>query len=106
MNLKNITADKLVALYKNRDLTVTEVIKGVYEDIDRVDKDLHAFLWTCPERALDEARRHDEKIQAGEPLEPLAGVPIAIKDNIAVRDMPTTCGSRVLESYVPPYTAT
>ena len=66
MNLKNITADKLVALYKNRDLTVTEVIRNVYEEIDRVDKDVRAFLSINPERALDEARRADEKIKAGE----------------------------------------
>src|SRR6516225_7477240 len=106
MNLKNITADKLVALYKNRDLTVTEVIKTVYEEIDRVDGKVKAFLALCPEKALDEARRLDEQISSGEPLEPLAGVPVAIKDNMAVRDLPTTCASRILEGYIPPYTAT
>src|SRR5204862_2790427 len=52
------------------------------------------------------ARRLDEKIAAGEPIEPLAGVPVAIKDNIAIRDMTTTCGSKILQGYVPPYTAT
>jgi aspartyl-tRNA(Asn)/glutamyl-tRNA(Gln) amidotransferase subunit A len=106
MNLRNLTADKLVALYKNRDLTVTEVIKSVYEEIDRVDKSVHAFLSLCPDRALDEARRIDAKIAAGEPIEPLTGVPVAIKDNMTVRDLPTTCASRVLEGYIPPYTAT
>jgi aspartyl-tRNA(Asn)/glutamyl-tRNA(Gln) amidotransferase subunit A len=106
MNLKNITADKLVALYQNRDLSVTEVIKSVYEEIDRVDGSVKAFLSVSPERAFDEARRLDAKIAAGEPLDPLAGVPVAIKDNIAVRDMPMTCASRVLEGYIPPYTAT
>ena len=106
MNLKNITADKLVALYRNRDLTITEVIKNVYDQIERVDKDIRAFLSICPERALDEARRIDGQIAAGEPMEPLSGVPVAIKDNISVRDLPTTCASRVLEGYIPPYTAT
>jgi aspartyl-tRNA(Asn)/glutamyl-tRNA(Gln) amidotransferase subunit A len=106
MNLKNITADKLVALYKNHDLTVTEVIKGVYEEVDRVDKDVRAFISLCPERALDEARRLDALISAGEPIEALAGVPFAIKDNINVRDIPTTCASKVLEGFTPPYTAT
>src|SRR5262245_41849033 len=106
MNLKQITAEKLVARYRNRDLTVTEVIKGVYEEIDRSDKSTRAFLSVSPEKALDEARRLDDRIAAGEPLEPLAGVPLAIKDNIVVRDMPATCGSRILEGYVPPYTAT
>jgi aspartyl-tRNA(Asn)/glutamyl-tRNA(Gln) amidotransferase subunit A len=106
MNLNNITADKLVALYQHRDLSVTEVIKSVYEEIDRVDGSVKAFLSVSPDRALDEARRLDAKIAAGEPLDPLAGVPVAIKDNMAVRDMPMTCASRVLEGYIPPYTAT
>src|SRR5947208_14924445 len=106
MNLKDNTADKLVSLYKNRDLTVTEVITGVYEEIERTDKDVRAFISTCPERAFEEARRMDARIGAGEALEPLAGVPVAIKDNMAIRDMRTTCGSRILENYVPPYTAT
>ena len=106
MNLKNVTADKLVALYKNRDLTVTEVITDVYDEIERTDKDIRAFLSTCRERALEEARRMDTKVAAGDPLEPLTGVPVAIKDNMTIRDMTTTCGSRILENYVPPYTAT
>jgi aspartyl-tRNA(Asn)/glutamyl-tRNA(Gln) amidotransferase subunit A len=106
MRLKDITSDKLVALYKNRDLSVTEVITNVYEEIERTDKDVRAFISICPERALEEARRMDGKIGAGEPLEPLAGVPVAIKDNMTIRDMKTTCGSRVLESYMPTYTAT
>src|SRR5215470_13182001 len=106
MNLKNITADKLVALYENRDLTVTEVIKSVYEEVARVDGDVKAFLAVCPDRALDEARRMDARIASGESLEPLAGVPVAIKDNMVVRDVPTTCASRILEGYIPPYTAT
>jgi aspartyl-tRNA(Asn)/glutamyl-tRNA(Gln) amidotransferase subunit A len=106
MNLKNITAEKLVALYRNRDLSVTEVITSVYEEIERVDGDVRAFLALSPERALAEAQRLDARIAAGENLEPLAGVPVAIKDNMAVRDMPTTCASRILEGYIPPYTAT
>src|SRR5262245_29535729 len=106
MNLKNITADKLVALYRNRDLSVTEVIKSVFQEIDRTDKNVRAFLTLCEERALADARRIDRKIADGEPLEPLSGVPIAIKDNMALRDVTTTCGSKILEGYVSPYTAT
>ncbi len=106
MNLKNMTADKLVGLYRNRDLSVTEVIKSVYQEIDRVDGTVKAFLSVSPDRALEEARGLDAKIAAGEPLGPFAGVPVAIKDNMAVRDMPMTCASRVLQGYIPPYTAT
>lgn len=106
MNLKNITADKLVALYKNGDLSVTEVITSVFDEIDRTDKDVHAYITLCKDRAFADARSIDSKIAAGEPLEPLAGVPVAIKDNMVLRDVPTTCGSRILEGYIPPYTAT
>lgn len=106
MNLKNITADKLVALYQNRDLSATEVITGVFDEIESNDKSVRAFLTLCKDRALEEARRIDGKIAAGEALEPLSGVPVAIKDNMVLRDVPTTCGSRILEDYVPPYTAT
>jgi aspartyl-tRNA(Asn)/glutamyl-tRNA(Gln) amidotransferase subunit A len=106
MNLKNLTADELVALYKKKDLSVSEVISGTYEEIARADKDIHAFISLCPERALEEARRVDARIAAGEPLEPLTGVPVAIKDNMAIRATATTCASRVLDNYSPPYTAT
>jgi len=106
MNLRDITADKLVSLYQNRDLSVTEVIAGVFDEIDRTDKDVRAFLTLCKDRALEEARRIDSKIAEGETLDALSGVPVAIKDNMALRDVPTTCGSRILEGYVPPYTAT
>ena len=106
MNLKNITAEKLVALYQNRDLSVVEVVTSAYEEIERTDKDVHAYITLCPERALEEARRTDLRIASGEPIEPLAGVPVAIKDNIVIKDLPTTCGSRILDGYIPPYTAT
>src|SRR5262245_4208690 len=106
MNLRNVTAEKLVALYRNKDLSVTEVITAVFDEIERTDKDVRAFLTLCKDRALEDARRTDHKIAEGEPLEPLSGVPVAIKDNMALRDVPTTCGSKILEGYVPPYTAT
>ena len=67
MNLKNITADKLAALYRNKDLSVTEVIKSTYEEVARVDKSIRAFISLSPDRALEEARRIDAKIAAGEP---------------------------------------
>ena len=106
MNLKNITADRLVSLYANRDLSVTEVITSVFDEIDRSDGNIHAFITLCRERALEEARRTDSRIAAEEPLSALTGVPVAIKDNMNLRDVPTTCGSKMLANYVPPYTAT
>src|SRR5688572_6194677 len=98
MKLQDITADRLVSLYKNQDLTVTEVIGSLYEDIGQKDKHIRAYITLCRDRAMDEARRIDAKIAAGEAIEELAGVPVAIKDNMTIRDVPTTCGSRVLEN--------
>ncbi len=106
MNLKDFTAEKLVTLYRNRDLSVMEIIQGVYHEIDRVDPGIHAFITLCRDRALEDARRLDARIASGEPIETLAGVPVAVKDNIAVRDLPATCGSRLLENYVSTYSAT
>jgi aspartyl-tRNA(Asn)/glutamyl-tRNA(Gln) amidotransferase subunit A len=106
MNLKNITADKLVAMYAKRDLSVTEVLNGVFEEIDRSDKNIRAFITVCRESALEEARRADARIAAGETVGALTGVPVAIKDNMSLKDVPTTCGSKILDNYIPPYTAT
>jgi aspartyl-tRNA(Asn)/glutamyl-tRNA(Gln) amidotransferase subunit A len=66
----------------------------------------NAYLHFCPERALAAAQRVDEQLARGEDPGPLAGVPIAVKDVIVTKDVRTTCGSRMLENYIPPYDAT
>ena len=68
--------------------------------------ELNAFLALCPERAYAHADRVDAAIAKGQPLPPLAGVPIAIKDVISTQGVRTTCGSKILENYTPPYDAT
>src|SRR6202044_3640211 len=67
---------------------------------------VHAFLHVAPELALGAAREVDRKRAAGEPLSPLAGVPLALKDVMTTADMPTTCGSKILAGWRPPYDAT
>ena len=61
MNLGGITADNLVSLYRNRDLSVSEVIRSVYEQIEQTEPTVHAFITLSRERALDEARRLDAR---------------------------------------------
>ncbi len=106
MNLKDITADALVEKYRNREIAVHEVIESVFDEIDRVDPNLGAFIHTRKEAALGEARVLDQAITNGQSLPPLAGVPVGIKDNMNIRGEGTTCGSKILGEYVPSYTST
>ena len=70
------------------------------------DKTVRAFITTIDQTAWGQAKAIDEKIARGEPVGPLAGVPIALKDNICTTGVKTTCSSRILENFVPPYNAT
>src|SRR5271169_5231505 len=83
-----------------------ELAKDFYARIERRNPELNAFLALCPERAYSQADRVDAAIAKGQPLAPLAGVPVAIKDVISTRGVPTTCGSKILQNYTPPYDAT
>jgi aspartyl-tRNA(Asn)/glutamyl-tRNA(Gln) amidotransferase subunit A len=77
-----------------------------YERIAARDGEIHSFLALTRERAMAQAERVDAAARAGDPLGPLAGVPVGIKDVLAVRGVATTAGSRILEGYHPPYDAT
>jgi aspartyl-tRNA(Asn)/glutamyl-tRNA(Gln) amidotransferase subunit A len=89
-----------------REVSAEAAVQESLDRISRADGDLHAFLHLLPERALERARRLDAALLAGEPAPPLAGVPVAVKDVLDMEDVPTTCGSRILEGYRPPFTAT
>ena len=86
--------------------SAVEVTTAHLDRIAAVDEQVHAFLHVAPEPALAAARAVDQRRAAGEPLGPLAGVPLALKDVFTTADMPTTCGSRILEGWRPPYDAT
>jgi aspartyl-tRNA(Asn)/glutamyl-tRNA(Gln) amidotransferase subunit A len=83
-----------------------ELAKDFYAHIERRNPELNAFLALCPDRAYAQADGVDAAVAQGKPLAPLAGVPMAIKDVISTRGVRTTCGSRILENYTPPYDAT
>jgi aspartyl-tRNA(Asn)/glutamyl-tRNA(Gln) amidotransferase subunit A len=83
-----------------------ELAKEFYAQIERRNPELNAFLALCPERAYAQADRVDATVANGDALGPLAGVPVAIKDVISTQGVRTTCGSKILENYTPPYDAT
>jgi aspartyl-tRNA(Asn)/glutamyl-tRNA(Gln) amidotransferase subunit A len=91
---------------KGKKISARELTADFYSRIDRRNPELNAFLALSPERAYAQADRVDASVSAGDALPPLAGVPVAIKDVISTESVPTTCGSRILEPYVPPYEAT
>ncbi len=83
-----------------------EIAAEYYMRIAARNPELNAFLTLCEKRAYAQAVRVDAMVAAGKPLPPLAGVPIAIKDTISTRGLRTTCGSKILDNYIPPYDAT
>jgi aspartyl-tRNA(Asn)/glutamyl-tRNA(Gln) amidotransferase subunit A len=87
-------------------VSARELAGEFYKRIEARNPELNAFLTLSPERAYAQAERVDVMAAAGKTLPPLAGVPIAIKDVISTRGIRTTCGSKILETYVPPYDAT
>jgi aspartyl-tRNA(Asn)/glutamyl-tRNA(Gln) amidotransferase subunit A len=89
-----------------RKVSARELAGEFYKRIEARNPELNAFLTLSRERAYTQADRVDAMVAAGKPLPPLAGVPIAIKDVISTRGIKTTCGSKILEKYVPPYDAT
>ena len=105
-DLTRRTAVELSALLGSGEVSAVEVAAAHLDRIQAVDGDVHAFLHVAREQALADAAAVDAARAAGEQLHPLAGVPIAVKDVMATRGMPTTCGSRILQGWVPPYDAT
>lgn len=87
-------------------VSAREIVNEAYRRIEQRNPELNAFLALSPERATAQADKIDQLVKKKEPLPPLAGVPIAIKDVISTREVPTTCGSRILKGYRPPYDAT
>lgn len=101
---KRTISEHSVALSK-KEYTCFELVDAYLSQIERTDSAIGAFLHVDAEKALILAKESDKRHAAGEPLGAFDGIPIALKDNICTSDMPTTCASRMLEGYTPPYDA-
>lgn len=100
-----ITAHRLKDMIENRDISVEEIAKIYLNRIDEIDNSLGAYLYVAREELLQKARKLDKKIEKGESLGKLFGIPISVKDNISVKGMENTCASKMLSGYTAPYDA-
>lgn len=101
-----MTAYEIREKYDKKELTVVEVIKSFLDRIKIEDSQIKAYITICEDEALKKAKEIQERFDHGENLGPLAGIPIAIKDNICTKGIKTTCASKMLENFIPPYDAT
>ena len=104
--MSNWTIDGVKQALAAKKISTRELAADFYKRIAARNPELNAWLALSEERAYAQADRMDRLILTGRPLPPLGGVPVAIKDVISTRGTTTTCGSRILENYVPPYDAT
>jgi aspartyl-tRNA(Asn)/glutamyl-tRNA(Gln) amidotransferase subunit A len=104
--LTGMTAAGLAAAVAAGEVSAVEVTRAHLDRIAAVDARVHAFLHVAADAAVRAAAAVDQRRAAGQPLGPLAGVPLALKDVFTTVDMPTTCGSRILDGWRPPYDAT
>ena len=105
-DLTRASASELADLLTKGETSSIEVTEALLARTDAVDGDVHAYLHVDRDGALASARDVDARRAAGEQLHQLAGVPIAVKDVLATKGLPTTCGSKILEGWIPPYDAT
>jgi len=105
MKLAELTAIELASKIHGGEVSSREVVEELFGLIDRIEPGVQAFLALNRDRALAQAARVDTALKRGIDPGPLAGVPVAVKDNMCTRDVPTTCASRALAGYVPPFDA-
>jgi aspartyl-tRNA(Asn)/glutamyl-tRNA(Gln) amidotransferase subunit A len=106
LELYQKTAHELQELIATKEVKATEITESVLRRIKQVEPKIHSFVTLAEEAANRTARKVDDLINKGGKLPPLAGIPIAIKDNMSTAGLRTTCASKILENYIPPYDAT
>ncbi len=105
MNIEDFSIFELSYLLSKRQIRATEIVEWYLRNIEEKNASLNAYI-SINENVLDDARRIDEMVSKGKPLPPYAGIPIAVKDNINIEGMETTCASEILRGYIATYDAT
>jgi len=106
MKIEEMSAAALREAVLNKSLSCTDIVKAYFKRIDKVEDKVNAYLTLCFDDAMKKAEEIDEKIGKGLPVGLLAGIPIAVKDNICTNGIRTSCASKMLEDFIPPYDAT
>jgi aspartyl-tRNA(Asn)/glutamyl-tRNA(Gln) amidotransferase subunit A len=106
VNVNLLTVASTRTAIEERQFTAAAVVEEFYKKIATDDAHIHAYLTLCKDRALAQAARIDKLADTGNPLPPLAGVPVAIKDVMVTKGIRSTAGSKILENYIPPYDCT
>ncbi|NVM22672.1 MAG: Asp-tRNA(Asn)/Glu-tRNA(Gln) amidotransferase subunit GatA [Desulfobacterales bacterium] len=105
MDLYSLTIHEAHELLKKREISSVELASAVFDRIGQVDDKVCAYLTPAKDRAMADAGAADELIRRGE-MRPLTGIPLAIKDILCTEGIRTTCGSKILEDFIPPYSST
>lgn len=103
--LINLTVHAAQDLLQRREITAVELTQAILDRTSHIDGEIKAYLTLAGELALEQAKAADNRLASGSRA-PLLGIPVAVKDVISTRGIPTTCGSRILKGYVPPFDAT
>ncbi len=106
MELYTKTAHELHELLQTKQISSAELTADIFSRIDAVEDKIGAYITVTRDKAVADAKAVDEKISRGETIQPLEGIPCAVKDNICTKGIRTTCASKILENFVPPYDAT
>ena len=106
VDVLNLTAVQLAEAIKKQQVTAVETVEAVFEQIEKQEGEYHCYVTLNKEGALRRAKELDGDIQAGKSCGRLAGVPVAIKDNLCTKDLRTTCSSKMLEKFISSYSAT
>ena len=106
MDISALTAVELAEKIHSKEISVKEALDAYFAVIEEKDKDINAYITLNKEDAYAQAVRQQKEIDNGNVASALAGVPIAVKDNICTKGIKTTCASKILDGFVPTYDAT